>query len=260
MKRFNLPRPAPVATRAGGLAAIAAVLGVAACGGAGDTRDTGTGIAAGGASTPAGGAPGAPSGASGGGGSAPTPVPTASAGLGGSAGSLGVEPTLPTSKPSCDASSANAAGYCWRPVTIGGGGFVSGIVASDRVANLIYARTDVGGAYRWSEDGQRWVALNDWVSEDEVGLLGVESLALDPSAPNRLYMLAGINYFNGGKTALLSSEDYGATLAVHDVTAQFTAHGNGMGRQSGERLAVDPNDGSILFTGTRQHGLFRSVD
>jgi xyloglucan-specific exo-beta-1,4-glucanase len=161
---------------------------------------------------------------------------------------------------SCDLASANAAGYCWRSVVIGGGGFVSGIIVSEREPNSIYARTDVGGAYRWSETTQGWIPLNDWVSEDETGLLGIESLALDPNDPGRVYMLAGIQYFNGGKTALLRSDDYGSTFSLHEVTAQFTANGNGMGRQSGERLAVDPGDGAVLFTGTRRDGLFRSAD
>jgi hypothetical protein len=178
---------------------------------------------------------------------------SASAGAGGGA-------ALPAPSASCDAGSANPSGYCWRSVTIGGGGFVSGLVVSAQQPNLIYARTDVGGAYRWVEETQSWSPLNDWVSEDEVGLLGIESLALDPNEPNRVYMLAGINYFNGGKTAILSSDDYGQSFSLTEVTSQFKAHGNGMGRQSGERLAVDPSDGSILFTGTRQDGLFRSPD
>lgn len=154
----------------------------------------------------------------------------------------------------------NAAGYRWRPVQMGGGGFVSGIITSPAAPNLIYTRTDVGGAYRWDEPTQRWAALTDWVSEDQTGFLGVESLALDPAEPNRVYLLVGINYFNGGKTAVLSSSNYGNSFSVNEVTAQFKAHGNGMGRQSGERLAVDPNLGSILYTGTRDSGLFKSVD
>jgi photosystem II stability/assembly factor-like uncharacterized protein len=172
----------------------------------------------------------------------------------------GAGATLPAAPAPCDASSANASGYCWSSVVIGGGGFVSGVVVSQQQPNLIYARTDVGGAYRWSEDTESWLPLNDWLSEDEVGLLGVESLALDPNEPSRVYMLAGISYFNGGKTAILGSEDYGASFSVQEVTAQFTAHGNGMGRQSGERLAVDPNQSSVLVVGTREDGLFRSPD
>ncbi len=167
--------------------------------------------------------------------------------------------TLPGGMP-CSMDTANAAGYCWSSVAMGGGGFVSGIVTSPLQRNLIYARTDVGGAYRWDESTASWLPLEDWVAEDQTGFLGVESLALDPSDPTRLYLLVGISYFDGGKTAVLRSDDYGATFEVSDVTSQFRANGNGPGRQNGERLAVDPNDGSILFVGTRDNGLFKSRD
>lgn len=194
----------------------------------------------------------------------PQPVPGGSA-TGGSGDTLGENgpdeqtPLVPPPEP-VPSSAPNAAGYVWRPVAIGGGGFVSGIIASRSTQGLIYARTDVGGAYRWSESSQSWIALMDWIAENEKGLWGVESLALDESDPARVYMLAGIEYFDGGRTAILVSEDGGASFTVHDVTTQFTAHGNGMGRQSGERLAVDPANGSILFAGTRENGLFKSAD
>ena len=53
--------------------------------------------------------------------------------------------------------------YDWNTVCIGGGGFVSGIVTSSTCEGLVYARTDVGGAYRWDGDNQSWIALTDWV-------------------------------------------------------------------------------------------------
>jgi xyloglucan-specific exo-beta-1,4-glucanase len=154
----------------------------------------------------------------------------------------------------------NAAGYRWRAVKMGGGGFVSGLVPSRTVAGLWYARTDVGGAYRWSAASQVWTPLLDWVSEEETGFLGVESIALDAHAPERLYLLVGISYFNAGKSAILRSRDFGASFETTLVTSQFTANGNGMGRQSGERLAVDPADGRVLLAATRDRGLFRSAD
>ena len=150
--------------------------------------------------------------------------------------------------------------YKYGNVKLGGGGFVSGIITCPAVKNLIYARTDVGGAYRWNDTTGAWIPLVDWINEGQVGYSGIEALAIDPNAPSKLYMLAGINYFNGGQTAILRSNDYGATFSITNVTAQFKAHGNGGGRQNGERLAVDPNKGTILFCGTRSNGLFKSID
>lgn len=150
--------------------------------------------------------------------------------------------------------------YKWQAVAMGGGGFVSAVIPSKTEQNLVYARTDVGGAYRWSQADQRWIPLNDWVSDQETGILGVESIALDPQHSERLYMLAGISYFNGGKTYFLRSNDYGQTFAITDVTNQFKAHGNGMGRQTGEKIQVDPADSNILYVGTRYNGLFKSTD
>lgn len=150
--------------------------------------------------------------------------------------------------------------YAWKNVAIGGGGFVSSIIPGKTEQGLMYARTDVGGAYRWDATNTRWVPLLDWVSENETGYLGVESLAIDHQSPNKVYMLVGISYFNGGKSAILRSDDYGNTFSIIDVSGQFRAHGNGMGRQTGEKLVVDPNKSNILFTGTRWNGLFKSTD
>jgi photosystem II stability/assembly factor-like uncharacterized protein len=145
-------------------------------------------------------------------------------------------------------------------VRFDGGGFVDGIVASNKIQGLIYARTDVGGVYRWNGDQKVWIPLLDWLSQDDVGLFGVESVALDPNNAGRLYVLAGTSYFSNGKTAILKSEDYGATFEVIDVSALWRAHGNGMGRQSGEKLAVDPHDPNVLFCGSRAAGLFKSTN
>jgi hypothetical protein len=148
----------------------------------------------------------------------------------------------------------------WGNVRFEGGGFVDGIVASTKVQGLFYARTDVGGAYRWNNEQKVWIPLLDWVSQEDVGLFGVESLALDPSNSGRLYLLTGTSYSSNGKTAILRSEDYGATFETVDVSSLWRAHGNGMGRQSGEKLAVDPNNPNILFCGSRAAGLFKSTN
>lgn len=150
--------------------------------------------------------------------------------------------------------------YTWQNVAIGGGGFVSSIIAAPNDENIFYARTDVGGAYRWDEADQVWIPLLDWVSSDQKGYLGVDGIAVDPSVPGRVYMLLGLGYLDDGKSAFVRSDDYGSTWEQFDITNTFKAHGNGMGRGNGERLAVDPNNSNIILAGTRYNGLWKSTD
>ena len=144
--------------------------------------------------------------------------------------------------------------YSWRNVVIGGGGFVTGIITHPRQKGLMYARTDVGGAYRWDDSAQRWIPLTDGIGD--VDFTGIESLAVDPSDTNRVYLAAGI--YSRGKAAILRSSDQGRTWLRTDVP--FKMGGNEAGRFNGERLAVDPNDGNIVFFGTRRDGLWKSAD
>ena len=81
--------------------------------------------------------------------------------------------------------------YRWRNVaTGGGGGFVADIIFNQKQKDLIYARTDMGGAYRWNPRTSTWTQLLDWVRPDQWNMTGVESLATDPVNPNRLYIAA----------------------------------------------------------------------
>lgn len=153
----------------------------------------------------------------------------------------------------------DVAGYRWRNVAIGGGGFVSGLVFHPHEKGLLYARTDIGGAYRWQPREQRWLPLMDWMGHEDSGRFGVESLALDPADPDRLYLAVGTYLHERGQDgAILRSSDRGATFQRTPLPFKFG--GNEQGRGNGERLAVDPNDGRVLLFGTRADGLWRSDD
>lgn len=149
--------------------------------------------------------------------------------------------------------------YSWKNVQIVAGGYITGIVAHPAQANLFYARTDIGGAYRWHEATSRWVALNDWHDMDDWNLTGIESIGIDPSDANRLYLAAGTYTQSWAPNgAMLLSNDQGATFQV--VRMPIKMGGNNNGRNAGERLAVDPNDGRVLYFGSRLNGLWRSTD
>ena len=153
----------------------------------------------------------------------------------------------------------DAVPYKWRNVTILGGGFVTGVVFSTIERDLIYARTDIGGAYRYAPKTHSWVPLTDMFGRDDANFWGIESIALDPADANKIYMAAG-TYTQpwAGDPAMLSSNDRGVTWKIHKTS--FRMGGNEDGRSNGERLAVDPNSPNVLFFGSRKNGLMRSVD
>ncbi|MES4903842.1 MULTISPECIES: xyloglucanase [unclassified Streptomyces] len=156
---------------------------------------------------------------------------------------------------------AGLAAATWKNVRVDGGGFVPGIIFNRKEKNLAYARTDIGGAYRWDQSGKQWVPLLDWVDGDHWGWSGVASLASDPVEPNKVYAAVGTytNSWDPANGAILRSSDRGATWQT--TTLPFKVGGNMPGRGMGERLAVDPNKNSVLYFGAPSgNGLWRSTD
>jgi len=149
--------------------------------------------------------------------------------------------------------------YTWKSVQIVGGGFVDGFVFHPTAKDVLYARTDIGGAYRRDPKTRRWEPMLDWVPYADLNLMGVESIAVDPSDPGKVYLACGT--YTAPEVpdgAILRSSDQGRTFERSNVPIKFG--GNEAGRGNGERMAVDPNDGRILFLGTRHAGLWKSTD
>ena len=134
----------------------------------------------------------------------------------------------------------------WGTLKIGGGGFVSGIVTGQKA---MYARTDVGGAYRYNYKTASWDQLFDFITEDDRGLLSVDAMAIDPTDDDTAYFLCGCAYFSSEKTVIFKTTDGGKTFTEIDVTDMIQVHGNGNGRQTGEAIAVDPDDPNTIYCG-----------
>ncbi|MBT2409462.1 cellulose binding domain-containing protein [Streptomyces sp. ISL-12] len=151
--------------------------------------------------------------------------------------------------------------YTWKNARIDGGGFVPGIVFNRSEQDLAYARTDIGGAYRWQEASKTWTPLLDHVGWDDWGHTGVVSIASDSVDPDRVYAAVGTytNSWDPGNGAVLRSADRGASWRKTDLP--FKLGGNMPGRGMGERLAVDPHDNDVLYLGAPSgKGLWRSTD
>jgi hypothetical protein len=155
------------------------------------------------------------------------------------------------------------AAYRWQNVAIGGGGYVTGIAVHPSEPDLVYVRTDIGGALRWRLAGG-WQQLLDHFGPNDDNLYGVESIALDPGDPDVIYAAVG-KYRN-------AVAEPGSTLPLHDIlkstdrgeswvhTGIPVAMGaNEYWRWAGERLAVDPNDGRVIYFGSRDQGLWCST-
>jgi hypothetical protein len=157
-----------------------------------------------------------------------------------------------------------AQAYDWQNVAIGAGGFVDGIFYSPTQQNVIYARTDIGGLYKSTNDGQSWSQLLDFVGNNastsgngtQSQEIGVLSFAIDPQNPNNLY--ADVGQYSGTNGDVLYSTDGGQTWG--QMALSFYVGGNSNGRGDGEQIAVDPNDSSIIFLGSNANGLWESTN
>ena len=151
--------------------------------------------------------------------------------------------------------------YNWGTLNIGGGGFVSGLVAGKKE---MYLRTDVGGAYKYDYANKKWVQLFSYVDETKVGFLSVRGIAIDPTNDNIVYFLCGYPYFSDGKTVIIKTTDGGKKFTEIDVTKLIQVNGNGDGRVCSEQIAVNPDNPKIIYAGgnvaSGSSALIKSID
>lgn len=134
----------------------------------------------------------------------------------------------------------------WGAMEIGGGGFVTGIITGQKE---MYLRTDVGGAYKYNYETNRWDQLFAFINEADRGLLSVKGIAIDPTDDDTVYFLCGCAYFSDARTEIIKTTDGGKTFTRVDVTDMIQIHGNGDGRECSEPIAIDPDDPDTIYAG-----------
>jgi hypothetical protein len=143
--------------------------------------------------------------------------------------------------------------YTWKPLKTGAGGWVTGIDIH-RDGQVVYARTDTGGALRWTEATRSWTQIVTAQSMPDEAFNtygGLNSLVAAPSDANRVYMQFGASIYRS------------ANRGTSWVKTGFNAVGNeanGEGRQQGERLAVDPLNADVVFYGSNAQGLWVTLN
>jgi hypothetical protein len=171
-------------------------------------------------------------------------------------------PSATAQAPALAATVGSATSY--TSVKWGGGGYVTGLIYHPTSANVMYARTDVGGAYRWNNSNGSWTPITDGIgfNAGESSYHGVESIALDPTNDNKVYLVTGITSHDWQGTPINGriyvSGDRGASWTRYDLP--FPVGGNEDGRAIGERLKADPTNPSTLFYASRTAGLWKSTN
>jgi xyloglucan-specific exo-beta-1,4-glucanase len=144
--------------------------------------------------------------------------------------------------------------YDYKNAPIPGGGFVTGLCFHPKEKEILYARTDIGGVYRYNFTSKTWISLMDHVIHINKWESYPLSIALDSNEPDWIYIAAG----DWKQNFICRSKDRGEHFEYFPLPAGV--HGNAPGRGTGERLAVDPCNSSILYYGSQSDGLLRSED
>ena len=149
----------------------------------------------------------------------------------------------------------------WKNVRIDGGRSVPGIVVDAGEKDLVQARTDIGGAYRWNRSAERSTPLPGRVGPDDPGHHGVLSIAPDPVGTGRVSVAAGryTNDRNPGNGAFRRFTDKGNTWSKAMLPGKVG--GSMPGRGMGGRLAPGPRDNrKVYFVTESGNGLRHSTD
>lgn len=154
--------------------------------------------------------------------------------------------------------------YQWKSVNIQGMGWVTGMVIQPMPPYDVYVRTDVGGSYRFDRAAQRWIPLVDSL-QTQAGV-GTESIAIDASNAERVYTVidrtrAVVNGKYKFAAEVMLSEDRGAHWRGTGLVEKNVYEGSNDDYrvETGERLAVDPANPSIVYFASRRNGLWTGV-
>ena len=144
--------------------------------------------------------------------------------------------------------------YTYQNLPIPGGGYVTGFLFSKRHAGILYARTDIGGTYRYDYVANRWHNLISHVSMQDLSETYPAAIALDEEDPDRLFVISGTHEGESGIFAM--SENRGESFIYKPIPTPV--HGNWPGRGTGYRLVTDENDSNTLYYASQRGGLLRT--
>lgn len=146
--------------------------------------------------------------------------------------------------------------YTYQNLPIPGGGYVTGFLTSKKHAGILYARTDIGGTYRYDYTANRWHNLISHVTMQDLSESYPAAIALDEANPDRLFIICGTPDGESGTFAM--SENRGENFIYKSIPTPV--HGNWAGRGTGYRLVADECHSNTLYYASQRGGLLRTKD
>ncbi|MEM7659958.1 MAG: hypothetical protein AAF399_27850, partial [Bacteroidota bacterium] len=144
------------------------------------------------------------------------------------------------------------------------GGWVTGMDIHPS-GSPIFVRADVGDAYRWNPNTNRWISLVNTNTMDPAdygaadvrryGYVGVSSIVSAPSNADRAYLAVNGRFFYSNNQG--NNWSKANSVSIGTVYMEPNARD---GREMGERLAVDPQNANVVYYGSNQDGLLRSTN
>ena len=144
----------------------------------------------------------------------------------------------------------------FRPINFQGAGWVTAVKYSSDGSRL-YARTDVGGAFRSDNDGANWNFISTFATSS-AGLM-TQGIAIKPNDINTVLICCGTSYLDADPNeGIWKSTDGGQTWS--HVLQNVNFSGNDDIRWGGECIIFDPTNNNVLYAGGRESGIYKSND
>ena len=128
-------------------------------------------------------------------------------------------------------------------------GFENCLVVAPSDDNILFIVKDVRGVARSRDGGYTWRPVSKGLPKDEHGDVNAQSVAIDPTDTNVVYLGTGWGSFNGN--GVYKSIDGGET---------WSSSNKGMIDYGITALAVNPVDPQIVYTGGDGGNLFKSTN
>lgn len=143
----------------------------------------------------------------------------------------------------------------FRQTDLDGGGWLTGFAA--HASGRLYARTDVGGAYRSDDRGATWSFISGDLTSPAAHC--VQGLVVGETSADLVFQAVGVSHLGTDPgRGVWRSADGGRTWGQVLTGVNFS--GNDDLRWEGECLAITPGSGDQeVWAISRQHGLWRSV-